>query len=48
MKVFILEACKKIEQEESDTLRKIKKPELDDELLNQFIISGIPVLKPEN
>jgi hypothetical protein len=30
MKVFILEACKKIEQEESDTLRKIKKPELDD------------------
>jgi hypothetical protein len=37
MRVFILEACKKIEQEESEILRKIKKPELDDELLNQFI-----------
>lgn len=48
MRVFILEACRKIEQEESDTLRKIRKPELDDELNNQFIISGIPVLKPEN
>lgn len=37
LRVFILEACRKIEQEESESLRKIKKPELDDELLNQFI-----------
>lgn len=37
LKLFILEACKKVEQEESEALRKIKKPELDDELLNQFI-----------
>jgi hypothetical protein len=35
--VFVLEACKKIEQEETDNLRKIRKPQLDDELLNQFI-----------
>lgn len=30
LKVFILEACKKVEQEENEALRKIKKPELDD------------------
>lgn len=30
LKVFIQEACKKVEQEESEHLRKIKKPELDD------------------
>jgi hypothetical protein len=35
--VFIQEACKKVEQEESEHLRKIRKPELDDELLNQFV-----------
>ena len=37
LRAFIIEACKKIEQEESEALRKIKKPELDDELINQFI-----------
>ena len=37
LKVFIQEACKKVEQEESELLRKIKKPDPDDELLNQFI-----------
>ena len=43
LRVFILEACRKIEQEESESLRKIKKPELDDELLNQFISKPSPI-----
>lgn len=43
LKVFILEACKKVEQEESEALRKIKKPELDDELLNQFISTSVSI-----
>jgi mannitol/fructose-specific phosphotransferase system IIA component (Ntr-type) len=42
LKLFILEACKKVEQEESELLRKIRKPELDDELLNQFISTSSP------
>ncbi len=44
LKLFILEACKKVEQEESELLRKIRKPELDDELLNQFI-STTPLMQ---
>ena len=32
-----MEACRKLEQEEVETLRKLKKPELDDELANHFI-----------
>ena len=41
LKVFIQEACKKVEQEESEHLRKIKKPDPDDELLNQFISTNL-------
>ena len=47
LRLFLIEACKKIEQEDSDHLRKIKKPELDDELNNQFIVSGLPNIKTE-
>ena len=47
LKVFIQEACKKVEQEESEHLRKIKKPELDDELLNQFVSTNLFIQSQE-
>lgn len=34
---LLVEACRKVEQDENDHLRKIKKPHLDDELLNHFV-----------
>ena len=43
LRLFLLEACRKVELEESDHLRKIKKPEVDDELLNQFISTYGPI-----
>lgn len=30
LRLFLIDACKKVEQEETEHLRKIKKPELDD------------------
>lgn len=42
LRPFLIEAVKKIEQEEADLLRKIKKPEFDEDLQNQFIGTCIP------